>query len=177
MRCIYVVTLCFLWCAFSFASHLTWSTYIGCNMVDAQPAVVDRLTIVGLPCNHQPFDYGWYWSRIPTELIINVTGSYNKRKKACAHRALSHSLCIKSWGHWMGGNYSSFISIALSLFRMNVFHLFLFLITHSLSHVAGKHVPSKRLCGWGIRYDLVMLLMERLARECELCFFSYLFIF
>lgn len=36
---------------------------------------------------------------IPTEVIINMTGSCNKEKKACAHSKLSPSLCIRSCGH------------------------------------------------------------------------------
>lgn len=38
---------------------------------------------------------------IPTKLIINMTGSYNKEEKDCALSKLRLSLCIKSCGHPM----------------------------------------------------------------------------
>lgn len=41
--------------------------------------------------------------------------------------------------------------------------------------LAGTHLPKGCDCG-GVMYDLVMLLMERLAQECEL-FFVYLYIY
>lgn len=77
--------------------------------------VVDKLIILSPPVVINPLTTADIDHVFPTELIINMTDSYNKEKKACALSEPSPSLCIRSRGHWIGGNYSSFISIALSL--------------------------------------------------------------
>lgn len=99
-----------MWCFVNITSNPMWSICITCHHANPhialsvclagnsgrQPDNILYILVITNPLTTSDIDHV-----IPTELIINMTGSYNKEKKACALSKPCLLLCIKSHGHWM----------------------------------------------------------------------------
>lgn len=83
---------------------------------------------------------------IPTEPIINMTGSYNKEKEAVLFQSRSPGCALRVVDAEWGKTLLLFYQRCSSVLKVNIFYSFLFLITHTLSPCCCQACAFQKGC-------------------------------